>query len=303
MAQASLEQVDAPGLQADWLNAWLAAIGVTVLVPDVKLSWTDDVVPHAVFWVPEGMDLARAVYEALPTEDDLEKMTIAPQGRGGVLGQKVTDEALYRARASHARTCHDTSFECAYTDLAPEPDGSSPIGRGQFNVGMEGKETLWRRLEKCIHALREGDRPVDRIGASLGIRPDGDRPLVGTNGLGFDPRRLPSGLSAPGNWPTVDAAVEIFAFFGIQRLPVRGDGVTVLQKPWLRQGQMRRPSLTYGCWATPLDSWGVDALLDLMLARSSRRESPLPVHSFFRVVRLRNFDGSKKVAYFSEPVS
>lgn len=25
----------APGLTADWLNAWLAAIGVTVLVPEV----------------------------------------------------------------------------------------------------------------------------------------------------------------------------------------------------------------------------------------------------------------------------
>jgi len=28
----------APGLTADWLNAWLAAIGVTVLVPQARLS-------------------------------------------------------------------------------------------------------------------------------------------------------------------------------------------------------------------------------------------------------------------------
>ena len=31
---------EAPGLPADWLNGWLAAIGVTVLIPGARLRWT-----------------------------------------------------------------------------------------------------------------------------------------------------------------------------------------------------------------------------------------------------------------------
>jgi len=44
----------APGLTADWLNAWLAAIGVTVLVPGIRLGWSADPLPVAHFDIPVG---------------------------------------------------------------------------------------------------------------------------------------------------------------------------------------------------------------------------------------------------------
>ena len=61
---------EAPGLPADWLNGWLAAIGVTVLIPGARLCWTDDGVPSAVFETDEPVDLAKVVADALPTLRD-----------------------------------------------------------------------------------------------------------------------------------------------------------------------------------------------------------------------------------------
>ena len=58
---------ETPGLPADWLNGWLAAIGVTVLVPGTRLCWTDDGVPSAVLETEQPVDLPKVVAEALPT--------------------------------------------------------------------------------------------------------------------------------------------------------------------------------------------------------------------------------------------
>jgi hypothetical protein len=299
MSGKTLVSVDAPGLPADWLNAWLAAIGVTVLLPEVKLSWTDDVVPYAVFWVPDGTNLPAALHRQLPSTADLAEMAIAPDGPGGKLGQKLNDLTLYRERAVYARRRKDTTFPSAYTDLAPEPDNEpSSAGRGQFNVGMEGKETLWRRLSKCLSAL--GDEPrqgADLIAASLGCCGASRRPSLSANGLGFDPRRLPSGADASDDWPAVDPVVEVLAFFGIQLMPVRGNGKMVLQKPWVRSAS-GSTSLVYGCWRAPLDSWAIDGVTDVMMGGPRSASSNL-FHAWFRVVRYQTRGSEKKVAYFS----
>ena len=49
-----MAEVKCPGLPAFWLNAWLAAVGATVLVPRIRLRWTGDRTPVAVLSSEDG---------------------------------------------------------------------------------------------------------------------------------------------------------------------------------------------------------------------------------------------------------
>ncbi len=302
MATNDLVKFEAMGLPADWLNAWLAAIGVTVILPDVKLSWTDEVVPHAAFWRPPGMDLPSAIHEAMPTESDLADSPIAPEGSGGTLGQKVASSDLYAARAEAARLTRSDALSSTLTDLAHEDiHGASPtpVARGQFCVGMEGAETLWKRLLKCVAAVQGFSDPADSIALTLAGSPRRQR--ISANGLGFDPRRLPSGITE--NSGAVDPVIEVLAYLGTLLLPVRGSGKPrsqAAQKPWIRDIS-GRDHLTYHTWQPALDRWGVDAILDRFAAIGNLRTDEEIAR--FRVRKLRAQSGTKKAAYFSEPVA
>jgi len=46
-----MARTECPGLPASWLNGWLAAIGLLVLEPRLRLSWTSDPSPVAVLGV------------------------------------------------------------------------------------------------------------------------------------------------------------------------------------------------------------------------------------------------------------
>ena len=39
---SSTNSLECPGLPAEWVNGWLAAVGTTVLDPEIQLSWTPD---------------------------------------------------------------------------------------------------------------------------------------------------------------------------------------------------------------------------------------------------------------------
>jgi hypothetical protein len=100
---------EAPGLTADWLNGWLAAIGVTVMLPGVKLSWSDEPTPVALFSGPHVGDLPTAVASVLPTVSDLDHSTIRwdhPQCTHK-LDYKVT-LAAYRERVALERAKSDS---------------------------------------------------------------------------------------------------------------------------------------------------------------------------------------------------
>ena len=43
-----MSQQECPGLLAELPHQWLAAIGVTVIAEDLRVSWTDDPSPCAV---------------------------------------------------------------------------------------------------------------------------------------------------------------------------------------------------------------------------------------------------------------
>src|SRR5699024_7013937 len=109
---------EAPGLTADWINAWLAAIGITVLVPGVRLSWSGDALPVAVFHAEGDESLAARVANWMPSVESVCALAIArTHGDTSVeLPRKVLHDA-YASRAVIARRGHDPSLASSLTDL------------------------------------------------------------------------------------------------------------------------------------------------------------------------------------------
>lgn len=247
------ESLRAPGLTADWLNAWLAAVGITVLLPDVTLHWTDDPLPVAVFDATDGKPLADAVWTALPGEAQLGTLAIARNVEGYPEFPRKVDENAYRARASLARGTADFSLAISVTDLTAkfDPDG---LRHAPFDPPAPKGETLWNRLVKCRAELHKlGPSAVEDTLAGRGRR-------VEANGLGFDARRLVAGVH-PAAKKSVDPVVECLAFFGLSLFPLRGDGRDAKQRGWIRESNKTR-SFVWPAWTDPLDRWAIDALID-----------------------------------------
>jgi hypothetical protein len=242
----------APGLPGRWLNGWLAALGITVLVPTVRLAWTIGPEPVALFTAET--DLSDAIAAALPDTEALSRLAIArshPEGDGEF--PRAVSLDLFRERAVYARASHDLTLEATVTDLA-EADGGK-LAHAPLDPPMPRGITLHERLATVRGAL--GPDPSDRIRRSLagaGIREQG-------NGLGFDHRRFPAGVQPEAN-VAVDPVVETLAFYGLLPLSVRGDGHHARQRGWSAPPS-HRGAFTWPVWSPPLDRWAIDALLDL----------------------------------------
>lgn len=251
----------APGWTGNWLNGWLAAIGVTKLVPGARLSWTGDAVPLAAFHF-DGDDLASAIADALPSLEALDQMAIARHhpGSDAELSRKVT-VAAFADRSRLARASKDGSLEATVTDLAQEDGGS--MAHGPLDAAVPKGITLHERLVSVRSAIVGDPREaVRRSLAGHGGRCQG-------NGLGFDHRRFPAGVQA-GAEVAVDPVVELACFFGMSLLPVRGTGTGngARQRGWGSK-ILQRHSFTWPAWTPALDLWGIDALLDLVWAPTS----------------------------------
>ncbi len=253
----------APGLTADWLNAWLAAIGVTVLVPEARLGWSTDRRPMAWFWV-EGRDLPAKIAEALPSTDDLGRLSIARSLVGHPDLLRAVPLEVYKDRAAVARHEGDFSLEATVTDLQGSlPQGGLP--HSPFDTPAPQGRTLHQRLAHCRSALGADLRA--EVVASFG----GSGRRIAANGLGFDCRRFASGVQ-PDAPKMVDPVVECLAFFGMALFPARGNGTRPQTRGWQdrasKVGAFRWPA-----WSAPLDRWAIDALLDRI---PSPRERPGP---------------------------
>lgn len=235
----------APGLPADWLNGWLAAVGVTVLLPDARLAWTGDPTPLARFEVPPGASLAQRIASALPSLRDLDALVIASSGRD-------VGMAAFRDLSQAARVRRDASLASSVTDLVQAEDGKAAHGR--FDPPTPRGETLFTRLRKCRLALVEGI--TERVEGTL----EGRGSRIAANGLGFDYRRLRAAVHS-GDLH-VDPLVECLCFAGLELFPVRGSGMASAQtRGWLRSGT-RAERFVWPAWTPTLDRWGIDALLD-----------------------------------------
>jgi len=254
----------ARGLAADWLNAWLAAIGVGVLLPDVRLGWTGDPVPRARFSFPGGLPLAERIAESLPTVDQLEELVIAD------LPQNVPADEFSRA-AELARERLDLSLALVATDIRGLDKRKETLPTGPFNPGVPHGETLFTRLRAC----RQGLDGIGDLSALVDASLTGRGRRVKANGLGFDYRRIAA--SVPGEAPKwVDPVVECLCFFGLFLHPLSGDGRVPRQRGWTGP---RRSTFRWPVWENPLDRWAIDALLDIAyadLAMPSSSIVPLP---------------------------
>lgn len=263
----------APGLPASWLNGWLAAIGATVLVPDLRVAWTEGPAPAALF-VLDADDAAARIAQALPTLEQLGRLAIARTRPDAPHLPRVATLAEFRARARliHEGTVAsiDRSLEMSLTDLY-DLDGDE-VPHAPFDPPAQKGVTLHERLMTCRASIDQ----VGDSGAAVGASLRGRGRRVQANGLGFDYLRSATGVH-PKSGPSkvevhVDPVVETLAFFGLHIFPFRGSALPK-QQPRQR-GFAGRPSLRHAfrwpCWRDPLDVWAVDSLLDRFHAVAPR---------------------------------
>ncbi len=244
---------EARGLRADWLNAWLAAVGVTVLHRGVRLSWTDEARPRALYSTPPGCVLAEELGRLMPSSEHLEGLAIARRH----LPRRVTLPAYVdgceRVRASSRL---DFSLGMSVTDLVELQPGAE-LPHSPFDPPAPKGITLWERLVRCRQVLGEGDKLVSAVAGSLEGR--GRRHAM--NGLGFDVQRIPAAVHGDSD-PYVDPVVECLAFFGLSLLPLRGDGRRELGRGWHpMRGRRGSARFRWPAWEPSLDQWGIDAIL------------------------------------------
>jgi hypothetical protein len=284
-----MREEHAPGLAVDWLNGWMAALGVCVLLPEVRLRWTDDPVPTACFAVQkEAPPLAELVEAALPTEQDLSGLAIARL-------ERTVSLPCYADRARLARKSRDTTLSSTVTDLVADVPQTGGLPHSPFDPAAPGTTgTLWDRAKSCRRDITDPVGQLARTFAGRGIR-------TKNNGLGFDVRRLVAGVQDAEK--RVDPVVELLAFCSLSLFPLRGNGkADPLARGW--QGRASGTgSFRWCAWSKSIDQWGIDALLDLLpkARRDKKLAQRLGVARWYRSVPFRHSERDMTRAYGAEP--
>ena len=252
---------ECPGLPADWINGWLAAVGTTVLDQEMRLSWTAGPSPIAVLHHP-SRDLLEAVCEAWPARQRLEEMPLAREFNGCSPMERQVPVGTFVERVVLGRGHLDAwTLTSSLTDLAI--DSGKAVHAPFDPAGPGTTKWLHHRLLKIYDHIAQDDS--DELAAAVKNAIDGISVPVRGNGLGFDISRLPD-RAREGVRIMVEPVVEVLAFFGLALLPVRGDGVRKRQERARQRGHGigGRPenAFVWPAWSQPLDRWGIDALLD-----------------------------------------
>ncbi len=252
---------ECPGLPADWVNAWLAAVGTTVLDPEIGLSWTSGPSPIAVLHHP-SKDPGVAVCDAWPDRQRLEEMPLAREFKGCAPLERQVPVDIFVERVMLSRGHPDAwTLTSSLTDLAID---SGKAAHAPFDPAGPGTiKWLHHRLLKIYDHIAQDDS--DELTAAIQNAVDGVSVPVSDNGLGFDISRLPD-RAREGVRIMVEPVVEVLAFFGLALLPVRGDGLRQRQGRVRQRGHgiggRRENTFVWPAWSQPLDRWGIDALLD-----------------------------------------
>ena len=288
-----------PGLPADWLNSWLAAVGITVLDSRIKLGWTDGPSPAAVLSVEGNMDPIDALVVAWPDKDRLDDMPLKANWRNfeRSMERKIPVEIFQnRISNSEARSHPDSwTLSSTVTDLFVDRDGN--LGHGPLDPPGPGTiKWLHHRLVKTHGYIKISN---ERVSATLG----GYGERVADNGLGFDLTRITS--QADESRKMVDPIIEVLAFFGLFLFPVRGDGVDLRipgspsfassrQRGWERRPRVFR----WPAWRQLLTLNGIDALLDVWSPDEPSKWKELGVHAGWRTVEYMSRSSSDPTTGF-----
>lgn len=275
-----------PGLPAEWPNAWLAALGATVLTPQMRLSWSEHVEPTAVLWHPSS-DPATAItaywpdsgrIDALPLKRQQDRLPSTKTGPS----EKVVPARLFRQTLLNGPDAEldAHSLSSFWTDQATYEGNDEQqccTKSPWFCLGAPRGETLHARLASTERHFRSslaatGTPLRDAVAGAL----DGFSLHVKCNGLGFDARRVVKNNKLAKSDPWVCPVVEILSFWGLALLPLRGDGRHTRRDRDSRPSQKCQHSdrrLLYPAWRQdqPLDRWGIVALLTHWEHETSRR--------------------------------
>ena len=277
-----MSQLTCPGWPGAWINGWLAAVGATVLDARIRLHWTTDGVPLAVLSASE-VDPVAALVESWPDAALLADLPIAENWKGtDEVRRRVPVEAFAaRARAVRGHP-YSWTLSSTMTDLCVDEHGD--VAHAPFDPSVPKGITLHQRLMTVHGAVKPSSLHIDDSLAGCAGR-------VKANGLGFDLARLGAQADVTDRW--IDPVVEVLAFFGLALLPVRGSGadrrgsrfIRERQKGWHRTTGSRDPQrFRWPAWGPPLDSNGIDALLDTWEPDKKRSWTRVGVHAGWRIV-------------------
>ena len=249
------------GLPADWLTGWLAAVGATVVCEDLRLSWTDEEIPLAVFSHQKGHDPIKALSAGwYPLGDRLDAM---PGSRDPAKNRNDYSEINVETFAErlHTGRLHPDLFSLtsSLTDLRWEKRTQGNVAvYGPFETSGPGT-TKWLH-HRCGKAYTSVEDPSKRIGELF----EGVAERVPGNGLGLDAGRIGE-IRDSGQKPMVDPVAETLAYFALAIFPVRGDGKEVKGTRGRQRGWGIGPygnwEFIWPTWRQPLDRWGIDTLL------------------------------------------
>lgn len=277
-----MKEFTCPGLPASWVNGWLAAVGATVLSPDLRLRWTTGGTPCAVLWAREG-DPVSVLADSWPSRAWLDNIPIA-KNAGGLrdMTRKVPLD-VFVERAKRARGRPDAwTLSSTVTDLHVDDEGF--VEHAPFDPPAPKGSVMHDRLLR-IHS----EPSPARLRQTL----EGVGERIKSNGLAFDIARMGSAADNASKW--VDPVVETLAFFGLALLPVRGRGTdaragrsvrsSTLQRGWVREDDRRAPPrFVWPAWSAPLDHRAIDALLDVWRTNKPATWSSLGIHAAWRSV-------------------
>lgn len=277
-----MKEVTCPGLPASWVNAWLAAVGATVLSSGLRLRWTRRGTPHAVLCA-RTEDPVELLASSWPSRATLEDMPIRKRWPNTKdLPRNVPVDA-FALRAAAVRS-HSFSWTLSSTITDLHVDDRGNVAHAPFDPPVPRGYVLHDRL------LRLHSRPnVEDLRRAL----DGTGERIENNGLGFDIARM--GAEADGASKWVDPVVETLAFFGLALFPVRGTGTdarlgrgvrtSTIQRGWVQEvGRRSPPRFIWPAWTTWLNCAAIDALLDLWRADRMDEWHRLGIHGAWRSV-------------------
>lgn len=283
-----MASVTCPGLPAHWINGWLAAVGITVLDPRIRLHWTTDGSPVAVLSTQE-IDPIAAVVESWPDDALLKNLPIAENWNdASQLQRKVAAETFAERAAASRGEPYSWALSSTMTDLCIDEDGK--VAHAPFDpTGTGPMKWLHHRLVKTHEQVAFS---VKRLEDSLA----GRAARIKSAGLGFDLTRLGALPDDTSQW--IDPVVEVLAFFSLFVLPVRGDGTDQFpsrspaararQRGWRRMpGSGRDRCFVWPAWRQLLDCDGVDALLDVWRPTQKDEWPRSGVHAAWRSIEFK----------------